>query len=125
MGSSVSETMRKGIADPKCYTDNPGLFMYGMTMVVMMVAIWLILASYYELPVSTTHSCVGGIIGMTMMSKGAQCVIWVKDKDVFPYFAGVSAIVFSWVWSPILSGKIFLGCFKVICSLVLTMTIEF
>jgi sodium-dependent phosphate transporter len=106
MGSSVSQTMRKGIADPLCFVDNPGLFMYGMTIVCMMVGIWLILATYCELPVSTTHSAVGGIIGMTMMSKGVDCVIWVKEKDSFPFFAGVSAIVFSWVWSPLVSGRI-------------------
>jgi sodium-dependent phosphate transporter len=104
MGSSVSQTMRSGIADPKCYVDNPGLFMYGMTIVCMMVGIWLILASYMELPVSTTHSAVGGIIGMTMMSKGVDCVIWNKETTVFPFFSGVSAIVFSWIWSPLVSG---------------------
>jgi sodium-dependent phosphate transporter len=104
MGSSVSQTMRKGIADPSCFVDNPGLFMYGMTIVCMMVGVWLLLATYCELPVSTTHSAVGGIIGMTMMSKGVDCVIWVKDKEQFPFFAGVSAIVFSWIWSPLVSG---------------------
>eukprot|EP00596_Hydrurales_sp_CCMP1899_P006801 CAMPEP_0119052128 /NCGR_PEP_ID=MMETSP1177-20130426/73531_1 /TAXON_ID=2985 /ORGANISM="Ochromonas sp, Strain CCMP1899" /LENGTH=394 /DNA_ID=CAMNT_0007031595 /DNA_START=1247 /DNA_END=2428 /DNA_ORIENTATION=- len=41
-----------------------------------------------------------------MMSKGIDCVIWNKSTTVFPYFSGVSAIVFSWVWSPILSGVV-------------------
>jgi sodium-dependent phosphate transporter len=98
--------MRNGIANPQCYVDNPGLFMYCMAIVCMMTGVWLFLACYLELPVSTTHSAVGGIIGMTMMSKGIDCVIWNKSTTVFPYFKGVSAIVFSWVWSPILSGRI-------------------
>ena len=64
--------MRKGIADVDCFEDNPGLLMYGMTCVIMAVGIWLLLASYLEMPVSTTHSCVGGIVGMTMMSRGSE-----------------------------------------------------
>ena len=39
---------------------------------------WLFLASYLEMPVSTTHSCVGGMIGMAMILKGNDCVIWVN-----------------------------------------------
>ncbi|KAH8097583.1 inorganic phosphate transmembrane transporter [Aureococcus anophagefferens] len=85
MGSSVSKTMRKGIADVECFDDNPGLLIYGMTCVILSVAIWLLLASYLEMPVSTTHSCVGGIIGMTLMARGV-------------------AIAVSWLLSPIASG---------------------
>ena len=64
MGSNVSKTIRKGIASTSCFEDNPGLLIYGMTCVIISVGIWLLLASYLELPVSTTHSCVGGIVGM-------------------------------------------------------------
>ena len=72
----MAETMRKGIADTECFQDNPGLLMWGMTCVVQAVAFWLILASYLEMPVSTTHSSVGGIIGMTMMCRSVDCVLW-------------------------------------------------
>lgn len=34
------------------------------------------MASHYGLPVSTTHSVVGGIIGFTIVSKGFECVNW-------------------------------------------------
>ncbi|KAH8053131.1 inorganic phosphate transmembrane transporter [Aureococcus anophagefferens] len=81
MGSSVSKTMRKGIADVECFDDNPGLLIYGMTCVILSVAIWLLLASYLEMPVSTTHSCVGGIIGMTLMARGSRCIIWNYNKN--------------------------------------------
>jgi sodium-dependent phosphate transporter len=70
MGSNVAKTIRKGIADASCFEDNPGRRIYGMTCVIISVAIWLILASYFELPVSTTHSCVGGVIGMALMTRG-------------------------------------------------------
>ena len=104
MGSSVSETVRKGIADPECFEDNPGLLMWGMTCVILCVGVWLVLASYLEMPVSTTHSCIGGIIGMTMMSRNADCVQWYEESDTFPYVKGVVAIVISWVLSPVASG---------------------
>ena len=109
MGSQVAKTVRKGIADVDCFEDNPGLLMYGMTCVIMAVGIWLLLASYLEMPVSTTHSCVGGIVGMTMMSRGSECVVWNEPVDEctfdnFPCVKGVSAIVVSWVLSPVASG---------------------
>ncbi|KAH8074770.1 inorganic phosphate transmembrane transporter [Aureococcus anophagefferens] len=115
MGSSVSKTMRKGIADVECFDDNPGLLIYGMTCVILSVAIWLLLASYLEMPVSTTHSCVGGIIGMTLMARGSRCIIWNYNKndqkdlkplsfDDFPWLDGVAEIAVSWLLSPIASG---------------------
>lgn len=39
-----------------------------------------------------------------MMSKGIKCVIWTKPKAIFPFIDGVSAIVLSWVLSPLFSG---------------------
>ena len=38
------------------------------------------------------------------MAKGAGCVAWEKDADDFPFVKGVSAIVISWVLSPVFSG---------------------
>ena len=116
MGSNVAKTIRKGIADASCFEDNPGLMIYGMTCVIISVAIWLILASYFELPVSTTHSCVGGVIGMALMTRGSRCVIWNYTRndygngttnmafENFPWLDGVAEIVASWFLSPIASG---------------------
>ena len=78
MGSHVTDTIRKGIADYKCFEESPELLMYGCMCVMIAVGLWLFLASYYEMPVSTTHSCVGGMIGMTMVLAGSDCVIWYK-----------------------------------------------
>jgi len=100
---SKALTIRKGIADYKCFQDDPYVLMYGCMVVCLSVGIWLFLASKYEMPVSTTHSAVGGMIGMTMALKGSDCVIWYEDKDTFPYIGGVSGIVLSWVISPVFS----------------------
>ena len=76
MGSHVTDTIRKGISDYKCFEDEPEILMYGCMWVILSVGLWLFLASKYEMPVSTTHSCVGGMIGMTIMLKGSDCVVW-------------------------------------------------
>ena len=106
MGSHVTDTIRKGIADYRCFEDDAYLLMYGCMWVILSVGIWLFTASYFEMPVSTTHSCVGGIIGMTMALKGSSCVIWYKSVETFPYIGGVVGIVMSWFLSPIFSGII-------------------
>ena len=106
MGSHVSETIRKGIADYECFKEDPYTLMYGSMWVCFSVASWLFTASYFEMPVSTTHSCIGGMIGMTIAIKGTDCVIWYVEKDTFPYIGGVSGMVISWFISPILSAII-------------------
>lgn len=109
MGSHVSDTIRKGIAKYECFEDEPQLLMYGCMWVIFSVTLWLFIASYFEMPVSTTHSCVGGMIGMTIATVGSDCVIWYKELDTFPYIGGVGGIVLSWFISPIFSGLI--SCF--------------
>ncbi|CAM9594103.1 unnamed protein product [Sphacelaria rigidula] len=82
--------------------------MYGMMCVVYTTGMWLLLASWLELPVSTTHSTVGGVVGMAMAYRGADCVLWHEDTNTFPFVKGISSIVASWALSPVFS-----GCFSV------------
>ena len=104
MGSHVVKTINQGIGDQACFADDPGLLMYGCMCVITSVAVWLILASHLEMPVSTTHSCVGGMIGMTMVARGSGCVTWIAKSPDFPYVKGVVAIIVSWLLSPLVSG---------------------
>mmetsp|Transcript_35041 Transcript_35041/g.48991 ORF Transcript_35041/g.48991 Transcript_35041/m.48991 type:complete len:588 (+) Transcript_35041:67-1830(+) len=120
MGSHVARTIRKGIADHKCFEDNPALLMHGMMSVVAAVGIWLFVATKLELPVSTTHSTIGGIIFMTLTAtSNSDCVIWYKPTDTFPYFKGVSAVVLSWVLSPVFSAVVAGALFYIIRACVL------
>uniref|UniRef100_A0A7S2Y0C1 Phosphate transporter n=1 Tax=Fibrocapsa japonica TaxID=94617 RepID=A0A7S2Y0C1_9STRA len=93
--SHVVKTVRKGIADVNCFVDDGELLMYGMMCVIFVTGCWLVLATAFELPVSTTHSNIGGIIGMTMTARGSRCVIWKEDTDKFSYIKGVAAVVLS------------------------------
>jgi sodium-dependent phosphate transporter len=104
MGSRVTETIRKGIADIDYYVDSPEILMYGMLCVLVSVTFWLFTASRLGMPVSTTHSTIGSIIGMSMVAKGSKSIVWGSEiSDEFPYLTGVSKIVASWVVSPLLS----------------------
>jgi sodium-dependent phosphate transporter len=123
-GSSVADTIRKGIADADCYTDSymdAAVLMYGNLCVVGAVGIWLIIASALEMPVSTTHSVCGGLVGMAIVTKGDGCVVWYKesgpDKLYIP--GGITGIVLSWVISPVLSGIFAVILFTIVRSLVL------
>ena len=102
-----------------CFVDNPGILMYGMMCVAYTTGIWLLLASFLELPVSTTHSTVGGIVGMAITYGGADCVVWYEEADIFPYLKGVSSIVASWAISPVFSGIIAVALFSTVRTFVL------
>ncbi|CAM9757754.1 unnamed protein product [Ascophyllum nodosum] len=127
LGSHVTKTIRKGIAEGyhqqtvsiDCFVDNPGILMYGMMCVVYTTGLWLLLASFLELPVSTTHSTVGGIVGMAITYGGADCVLWYEKADMFPYLKGVSSIVASWALSPVFSGILAVALFFAVRTFVL------
>jgi len=103
LGGHVSDTIRKGIASQECFVGQPAVLMWGMVSVCLCTGLWLYLATYLELPVSTTHSAVGGVIGMAMVTVGATCVDWGSTTDEPLYVTGVGSIVMSWVFSPVLS----------------------
>ena len=123
-GSAVSNTIRKGIADIKCFEDNSmdaPLLMYGNMCAVMIVGIWLLLATYLEMPVSTTHSCVGAMVGMAIAIKGSDCVVWHKESEADRLYIpqGVVGIVISWFVSPILSGLIAIALYWAVRKFIL------
>lgn len=93
-GGSVTSTIRGGITDASFFVDTPELMAYGMIAALLAAATWLIVASYFGWPVSTTHSIVGAIIGFAAVGVGVDAVHW--DK--------VGGIVGSWVVTPMLAG---------------------
>lgn len=59
LGRGVTDTVRSGIADRDFFADQPEILMYGMFCALLAAGMWLLLATYFELPVSTTHSIIG------------------------------------------------------------------
>lgn len=126
LGGEVVRTIRKGIADETYFEDNPPLLMWGCLCVITSVGIWLVTACRLEMPVSTTHSCVGGMMGMTIALRGSRAVNWYEDPappdDPLPQ--GFSGVVLSWFLSPVLSGV--LAClFFLVVRLILRSTSPF
>ncbi len=93
-GGEVTSTIRKGIVDPELLGENPELLVYGMMASLLAAGIWLMIASTFGWPVSTTHSIVGAIVGFASVGISVDAVNWAK----------VAEIVSSWVISPVLAG---------------------
>ena len=81
LGGTVVKTIRKGIADTDYFENDPALLMWGCFCVITCVGIWLLVMSRFEIPVSTTHSCVGGMIGMAIAAYGSDAVKWAPPSD--------------------------------------------
>ena len=104
MGGAVTETIRKGIADVTQYDTEPEVLMYGMMCVLLAVGTWLLIATKLGMPVSTTHSTVGAVMGMSMVARGSSSVYWGEaTTGTFPWLTGVAQIILAWVLSPVLS----------------------
>jgi len=95
-GGEVTSTIRKGIIDASYFIDQPELLVFGMTAALLAAGMWLIIASYFGWPVSTTHSIVGAIVGFSAVGVGVDSVTWSK----------VVGIIGSWIITPLISGII-------------------
>lgn len=104
LGSSVTSTLAGSVSYIHSFKNYPYVLMYGMLCALAGSTIWIYIATYLELPVSTTHSIVGGILGFSFVFKGDKGVNWYSSVDEFPYINGVVPIVISWFTSPILTG---------------------
>lgn len=103
LGGEVSKTIASSIAKIDIYKNNPEFFAYGMLCSLLSATIWVFIASYKGLAVSTTHSIIGSVIGFTLVWKGSDAVIWMEATDDFPFVKGIVPIIISWFTSPILS----------------------
>ena len=107
-GGQVTATIRKGIIDPGLLASTPEILVFGMLASLLAAAVWLVVASYFGWPVSTTHSIVGAIVGFAMVGVGVAAVQWGK----------VGSIAASWVVSPLLAGTLAFGLFRSVQRLI-------
>jgi len=108
-GKSVTETIRKGILDVNMIRD-PMIIVYGSLAALLAASIWLIFATYNGLPVSTTHSIIGGVVGYGLVYAGTGIVDWEK----------LGQVVLSWILSPILGAIVAFFVFKAVRRSILT-----
>jgi len=109
IGSHVTNTIRKGIVSTEILAD-PHLALIGALSALLAAALWVSFATWKSLPVSTTHSIVGAMIGFGIMAGGFSVINWGK----------LAAVVMSWVISPVFSLIIAYIMFKIIVRLILS-----
>lgn len=113
MGSAVSKTVRGGIISTDAFVDQPYVLALGMACALVGAGSWLLIASRWELslfgipvifllwratlihpmqcavrigmPVSTTHSIIGAIVGFGLVFAGKDGVNWDKFEKVSIY----------------------------------------
>ncbi|EAI9508141.1 inorganic phosphate transporter [Campylobacter coli] len=100
-GAEVTKTIRSGIVIfPEQF--DPMLFVAIMLAALLSSGVWIFIATKKGLPVSTTHSIIGGIVGASIMMgllkfDGSQTLSMVKWSEIL-------RIAISWVASPLLGG---------------------
>jgi len=95
-GGYVTNTISKGIIDPGLLAGEPNRLMLGMFAALISAGICVHLATFFGLPVSTTHAIVGAVVGFGIISVGAGAVTWSK----------IISIATSWIISPAAGGFI-------------------
>ncbi|HEX7051223.1 MAG TPA: anion permease [Longimicrobiales bacterium] len=103
IGSTVTETISKGIIETSIFgptgpmgADGPTLLALAMLCALIGSAVWLHIATHMGLPVSTTHSIVGAVVGIGIASVGLAGISWET----------MLRIVASWLISPLLGGTL-------------------
>ena len=109
IGSHVTNTIRKGIISTEILAD-PHVALIGALSALLSAALWVSFATWKSLPVSTTHSIVGSMVGFGLIAGGFSVVNWGK----------LGAVVMSWVISPVFSMVIAFMLLKIIVKVILS-----
>ena len=108
VGSHVTQTVSKGIISSSMIGD-PHLIEIGFLAVLLAAGIWVTFSTWLSMPISTTHSIVGALIGFGLVVGGRDVVHWRKLWEV----------VSSWIISPIFAGLIAFFLFHFIARFIL------
>ena len=115
-GDAVTDTVRKGILYIDDFdTISPAFandLMYAFIAAMMAAAVWLTIATRLGLPVSTTHSIIGGILGVGL-------VLEVQHSTSLIDWGVVSKVVMSWVASPLMGGLLAFFTFYIVRGTIL------
>lgn len=106
VGGHVTDTVRKGIVDVTGL-DNHTLLL-GFIACLLAASLWVTLSTWKEMPISTTHSIIGALVGFGIIAGGTSSVIWGK----------VGSVVASWVLSPLAGCILAFIIFKLIVKFI-------
>ena len=114
-GDAVTDTVRKGILSVDFdVVDNAFSkdLAFGFIAAMMAAATWLTIATRMGLPVSTTHSIIGGIIGVGL-------ILEVKHDMTLIDWGVVQKVVLSWIASPLMGGLLAFFSYMIIKKTIL------
>ena len=109
IGSHVTSAIRKNIVDPSILSD-PHTVSLGLLAALLAASFWVFYATWRQLPVSTTHSVVGAMIGFGLITGGVSVIRWTK----------VMLIVLSWIISPFFASLLAFLMFRFIRNRILS-----
>ncbi|CAH0015209.1 unnamed protein product [Clonostachys rhizophaga] len=96
VGDRVAYTIRTQIIDPHLFDDAPAVLLLAMMCSIIASSLFLTFATRHGMPISTTHSIVGGIVGAATASVGIDKIHW--------GWRGVPQVFAAWVISPGIAG---------------------
>jgi solute carrier family 20 (sodium-dependent phosphate transporter) len=110
MGGKVATTISKGVISPDALSDNLDLYVMIMFCTLIGAFMWLAFATYFSLPVSTTHSMIGSLMGLGFAILPHEIVNTKMLKK----------IAVSWITSPLVGFTIAYTVFSIIHTQILT-----
>lgn len=112
VGSRVADTIRTKIVDPHLFDDAPQVLLLAMMCTIVASSVFLTIATRYGMPISTTHSVIGGLIGTATATVGIDKVNW--------GWRGASQVFVAWAVAPGIAGVIGAAVFFLTKRLILT-----
>lgn len=101
VGARVADTIRTKVVNTEMYADTPAMLMLGMVCAIVASSVYLTFATKIGFPVSTTHSIMGGVIGMGIASVGVHGIQWVgSGGGTAVVNSGVVQVFLAWILAP-------------------------
>lgn len=107
VGSHVTETIKGNIVNPDMIP-SPTYMLLGFLSSLLAASFFVMLSTWREMPVSTTHSVIGAMVGFGIIESGTACINWSKLAEVAA----------SWVLSPIVGAILAFLVFRGIVKLI-------
>ncbi len=106
VGPHVAETIKGKIVNVDIIS--PDILLLGFVASLLAAAIWVTVSTWKEMPISTTHSIIGALMGFGIIAGGMSSVNWGK----------VGSVAASWVLSPVAGCILAFLIFKIIVKLI-------
>jgi PiT family inorganic phosphate transporter len=106
VGPHVAETIKGKIVSVDVIA--PDVLLLGFVASLLAAAIWVTISTWKGMPISTTHSIIGALMGFGIIAGGMSSVNWGK----------VGSVAASWILSPIAGCILAFFVFKIIVKLI-------